>query len=235
MRLSTETTVASLFLVISISYLIFAVAAPPTFMIGDTYNYDPGGRFFPLGSAVVMLLSSVFLLVKSVGKDGKKKTDDDQLFSPVVLGNILLSVGFILVFRHLGFILSSGLFICNLIILNFREIGHQITWRKIVWWNGTVLAGLLVLYSIARGVIKICFWLARTYNIQEFREPVIQAAAVALVTGALFAGSVFFIRRANLERQGTLVALVSIGTVFAIFVLFRLVFLVQLPGGIIKW
>jgi len=235
MHLNTETTVASLFLVISISYLIFAVAAPPTFMIGDTYNYDPGGRFFPLGSAIIMSLSSVYLLIKSFGKDHQKKTDEDKLFSSVVLGNVLLSVGFILVFRHLGFILSSGFFICNLIMLNFREIGRQITWRHIIRWNGAVLAGLLVLYSIARGVIKICFWLARTYNIQEFREPVIQAAAVALVTGALFAGSAIVVRRANLEQQGTLVALVSIGTVFGIFVLFRLVFLVQLPSGIIKW
>ncbi len=205
-------------------------------MIGDSFGYDPGGRLFPVLAGAVMFICSTSVLWQVLrSAPNISKADKQPLMSPLVVSNIVAAFIFILSFRFLGYIIASGLFVCTLICLNQRQFDRTLSFWGAVRANATTLIGLLILYSIGRGIVKLCFSIARNYGQPAFREPIYQAALVLIMTLLAFLLFRSLTRRFNMLTDQRTTVLTSIGIVYGIYILFRQIFLVQLPNGLLFW
>jgi len=220
------------FFLFSIGYLAFILSLDSTVMIGDTYGYDPGGAVVPASAAVLLGLAALWQLVTQ-----HPVANEDRTKAPVglLLSNIAISAVFIAVFRYAGFLLSTGIALHLLIQLNlWTENGRQDLKNGAAGLAITILY-LTVMYAVLRGMIKMLFWLARNFDLPFFREPALQAGLGVLV----LAGLIYIVGRllARIYRTPGTVALIqtSVGTSLAIYVIFRLLFLVQLPAGLLAW
>lgn len=220
------------FFLFSISYLLFILSLGSTTMIGDNYNYDPGGSVIPITAAIILGLASICLMVTNRSQEDESKGD-----TPVVLVfcNIAISIIFIAIFRPVGFLLSTGIVLYILILLNLFAEDKEITKKSGILWLSLTVFYLVLMYTVLRGLIKTSFWLARHFEWIVFREPAVQAGLVAVVLSLL----VYLIGRGlkRVFKSSDIVALIqtSVATTLSIYVVFRLMFLVQLPTGLLTW
>lgn len=220
------------FFLFSIGYLAFILTLDSTVMIGDTYGYDPGGALVPASAAVLLGLAALWQLITRHPVE-----NGDRTKAPVglLLSNIAISAVFIAVFRYAGFLLSTGIALHLLIQLNlWTENGRQDLKNEVAGLAITIIY-LTAMYAVLRGVIKMLFWLARHFDWLFCRDPALQAGLGALV----LAGLIYLVGRllARICRTPAMVALIqtSVGMSLAIYVIFRLLFLVQLPAGLLAW
>lgn len=220
------------FFLFSISYLAFILSLGSTTMIGDNYNYDPGGSIVPVTATIILGLTALWLMITHRSQENGDKTETSV---GLILCNITISIIFISIFRPVGFILSTGIVLYILILLNLWAEKREITKKSGVAWLSFTVVYLVVMYSVLRGLIKMSFWLARHYGWTIFREPAMQAGLVALTLALL----VYLIGRMlkRVHRSSYIVAMIqtSVATTLSIYVVFRLMFLVQLPTGLLKW
>ena len=236
MQIGAERLVTLVFFLLGIGYLAFALKTEATRMIGDAFGYDPGGRLFLVLAGTVMLLCSAVLLLRQWSEPPKPAPEDNApVISTLVVGNIVVAVVFILGFRFLGYIVASALLVSTLICFNQRQLNNSPSLGGILVANIATLIGLIVIYTIGRRVVKLCFAFARNNDLPILREPIYQAGAVLFVTTGAFLCLCWVLHKISIDRQQRLAILISIGIVYGIYVLFRLVFLVQLPNGIISW
>ena len=106
-------------------------------------EFSPGAGFFPLWLGICLAVLSLILLLKNTifklsGKEGNPLPGQKQLMRILlILGSLLISI---LVFEHVGFLISMFLFVGFMLI--FLE--------KYRWYTGILLSGSMVfaVYSI---------------------------------------------------------------------------------------
>lgn len=232
-RVRLNSIMAGGFLVFAVGYLVSFIMMPTTDMIGDTRGYDPGGRVVPMAASGCMALLSLWLFVRSLRPQSARPPESIPV--GLLAANILISAAYIAFFRPAGYVVATCLTLYWLTILNLRSIEVKIGWGTALAWMGATLAYLLALYSLMRGVIRGMFWAARSYAVPAAREPALQALVAGVVLAVLFilAGKVLR-RMAPVSEMATAVQS-SIGTTLSIYIVFRLLFLVQLPSGLLTW
>ncbi|MCE8020337.1 hypothetical protein HOP51_09495 [Halomonas sp. MCCC 1A11036] len=231
----------SLFL-FALGYIAFTLSLDVERMIGDDAGYDPGSRIVPLTVALILAVTMLWEALKARhGATASAEHGGEAGVEPaprLLALHVALAVAFVVLFRPLGFILASTLLLYGLTLLNLRHVTHRIG----MLGGLAGLAGLAValayataLYSLARGTIRAGFWLAREHGATLAREPNAQAlcVALALALAMLLAGQA--LRRLIADPQRRLLIQVSVGATMAVYVVFRLLFLVQLPAGLLSW
>ena len=220
------------FLITSIAYIAFVFSLEESTMIGDNFSYDPGGRIVPLLAAIVLCVASLRLVVH---ERASVRGESDRATLHLVLANIGLSALFIVLFRPLGFVATTGLMMFWFIYLNLRMIETGASMRTALPWLAVTMIYLVFLYSVSRGVVKGLFALARTYQQDLFREPFVQAIAVLVILIPLIVVVGRGLKRLPSSRVYAIASQTTVGTTMAIYVVFRQLFLVQLPEGILSW
>lgn len=221
------------FFMFSIGYLAFIVSSDSSTMIGDIYGYDPGGQAIPLISTVILAIAALWTLVTEIKACG---TRPPLRFAPIwlIVANIAISLVFIAVFRPVGFLIVTCLAMHWLIYLNLRAAeGKTASLMAAFWWMWASLFYLIVMYAVLRGIIKTTFWLARTHGMLIMREPALQVGIVSIALLVLFLVTGKLFRKHARDLEMVNVVQTSIGTTLSIYVVFRLLFLVQLPMGIL--
>ncbi len=97
------------------------------------------------------------------------------------------------------------------------------------------LAYLVLSYSCMRLCIRSLFRLARASALPWLREPAVQALAVALVMAIIVIVVGWGFKRWQVQQAIRIAVQSSIGTTLAVYIAFRLLFLVQLPAGVMNW
>ncbi len=220
------------FLLTSVAYIAFVFSLEEATMIGDNFAYDPGGRIVPLLAAMVLCAASLRLVVH---ERASAHEESDRATRYLVLANIGLSALFIVLFRPLGFVATTGLMMFWFIYLNLRATETGASMRTALPWLAVTMVYLVFLYSVSRGVVKGLFALARTYQQDLFREPFLQAIAVLAILIPLIVMVGMGLRRLPCGRVFAIASQTTVGTTMAIYVVFRQLFLVQLPQGVLSW
>ena len=220
------------FLMSAVGYIAFVFSFDSSTMIGDVYSYDPGGRIIPLLASVILAAASLRLVISERAVASQAV---DRSVRQLVLVNIGLSILFIALFRPLGFVISTGLMMFFLIYFNIRAVETRVPTRSFFGALCLTTAYLLFLYSVSRGVVKSLFALARACQYDLFREPFIQVIAVLAVLVPVFFGVGLVLRKFSPLNAHTVIVQTSVGTTMTIYVIFRQLFLVQLPAGVLSW
>lgn len=230
MKIAFRQAVALGFLLLSLIYVAFILSLESTTMIGDDFGYDPGSRVIPLVAGAVMAMVSLHLVIQERSAPAPEAVRS-RFF--LLLANVGLSIAFIALFRPVGYLLSTGVMMFCLSYLNLREVDKRVPVSAALPWLAFTAGFLVFLYFVSRAVVKACFALARAFQDDFFREPFVQALAVIVVLVPLFAAVGFALRRLSFDRRFILLAQTSVGTTMTIYVVFRQMFLVHLPKGIL--
>lgn len=213
-------------------YTAFTLSLDTERMVGDTFGYDPGSRLVPLLACGILGFA---MLVEMVRARTSAQSDVCSDATGLVLINIAISVGFIAAFRYLGYLPATTAALFLLIAFNLRSVGTG--WTAAVFLQGLALTLVygVAIYSALRGVVHLCFTLARQMQLPHFREPALQASLATVVLVLMLVLGHRLLGRRRALGDIWMPAQISVGVTMTVFVIFRLIFLVQLPRGIVWW
>jgi len=218
-------------LVASLAYVAFILSLDPSQMTGDVYGYDPGNRALPLLAGLVMAAAALHLTVR------ERRAPAAGWLEPrgLVLANLAVSVLFVAFFRHLGYIPTTGVLMFVLIVLNLRQSGIAVAWGAAAGWFALTMAEMIGLFSLARGVVRLCYAGYHAFGWEALRDPFVQAAIETAVLVPVFAAAGLLLRRRLGPSPLLTASQTTVGTVIGIFLVFKEYFLVQLPKGLLFW
>lgn len=225
--------VSLFFFLFALGYCISFISAPVVVMIGDTRGYDPGGRVVPIAASAVLALLSLIVFVRESQASKTAPTQAETV--RLVITNIALSVVYILVFRSAGYIISTSVFLYVLIVLNLHATeGKNPLHTEIIRFAGMMIY-ILASYTGLRLAVRGMYRLARSYGMTWAREPVIQSLAAVVAVFVVWLAARWVMRRFCLSRSTCLAIQASGMVTLCIYIVFRMLFLVQLPTGITVW
>lgn len=218
-------------LVAALAYIAFVLTLDSSQMAGDNYGYDPGTRALPLLAGLVMAAASLHLAVR------ERRAAAVGWLEPrgLVLANLGVSVLFVVLFRHLGYIPTTGALMFVLVVLNVRQSGVGLAWGAVAGWFAFTLAELVGLFSLARGIVRSCYLAYHALGWEALRDPFVQAVIETAVLVPLFAAIGLLLRRRLGPSPLLTASQTTVGTVIGIFLVFKEYFLVQLPKGLLFW
>ncbi|WFE75797.1 tripartite tricarboxylate transporter TctB family protein [Roseinatronobacter sp. S2] len=209
-------------------WLGYAWSLPSEGMIGDRFGYDPGSRFLPVAAGIVLAAALLGDLLR------RWPLMPAPVQTGPVLAHVVALIVYLIAFRPLGFVLSTAFVLFGLIALNQRHMGQPFRLWPFVCAMAAVAVGSVAMFTAVRWVIRSCFALARTHDLPILREPAVQAG-LATVAVVMAMGMMIWVCRRWRHLQYVAAVQVAIGTTFAIYLLFRQLFLIQLPPGILNW
>ncbi|UCF99724.1 MAG: tripartite tricarboxylate transporter TctB family protein [Spirochaetaceae bacterium] len=237
MKFGTRRVIPLVFLVVSLLYLAFSFSLEQYRMIGDERGWDPGSRALPIAMGFLMLGLSIYLILNETAKEQAEGSVPAGARNLILL-TLIMSVLYILVFRTLGFILSTAVLLFTLIYFNYQEnVRLRLLPRFAVGLAASAAFGLLI-YTAGRFITRGLFFLGRARGYELFTSKVFSAFVVLLAVSALFAGLLVSFRRTvnRSEFRSMLVAgLVSAGVTEGLYLVFKQIFLVNLARGIVFW
>jgi hypothetical protein len=237
MRLGTRRLVPLAFLLVSLLYLAFSFSLEERRMIGDEKQWDPGSRSLPMAMGFLMLGLSLYLVVKETLPAREERPVPAGARRLVVL-TIAASLAYILVFRRLGFILATALLLFTLVYFNRRQDVrlNQLPGYAAGAAAGTALA--LLIYSAGRLLTRGLFAWGRAHGSALLAGNIFAAFLTALLMAALF-GALAALARRVLRTPGARetfgAVLLAAGVTEGLYLVFKQIFLVSLPGGIVFW
>lgn len=233
MKIKLETFMAGGFFLFSLAYLAFVLSSTASVMIGDVRGYDPGSRAVPLLAAGTIGLLSLSLLIR------QRRIEPDEgvaiSHGGLILANIAVAACYIALFRPAGYCAATCLAMYWLIVLNLRTIGVRASWPRVFAWMIAAMTYLAACYTLVRVIIRFSFRFARSAELPLFREPAVHAVIAAAALGILFVLVGKVLRRLDSGHEFPMTLQTAVGTTMAIYVMFRLLFLVQLPAGLLNW
>ena len=240
MRRGIRTSLAVIFIVVSLLYLGFVFTIEQQQMIGDQAGWDPGSRAVPLGLGLLMLVLSVYIFFKEQRSqsDGEVSSFPNGETRGLIAASVVAAVLYVLLFRFVGFILLTAVLVYSLSFFNRRAAVR----RNELGLYGTgliITAGFtLAVYSVVRLVSRWLFLYGRQLQIELLKDNLFRAAIGLLFAAGMFAGALFSTRGLVKSKQGRdcrSAAAVAAGTTILVYLVFKQVFTVDLAGGIIYW
>jgi len=206
-------------------------------MIGDERGWDPGSRALPIAMGFLMLGLSTHLIFKETAKEQAERSVPTGARHLIVL-TILLSIFYILVFRALGFILSTAMLLFTLIYFNYHGDIRLELFPGFAAGLVSSTVFVLLVYTAGRFITRSLFYLGRARSYELFTSKVFSAFVVLLFGAVLFAVLLVSLRKTvNKPRvRSVLVAgLTAAGVTEGLYLVFKQIFLVSLARGILFW
>lgn len=216
------------FLILSVLYFIFLVNMGATRMIADDLGGDPGNTFLPMFVAVVMMVSSVYLLFKEKGTEPVLKEGWEFYLT---LG---LSVVYIVLIRPVGFLLMTQFLIFTLTYIYVRGMSFS----RLPSYLRDCLTGLslvFLLYAGNRFTTRALIIYGRQLDIPLLSSTM----SLVVVNLVLFALLTFLFHRGlravyRTSGQSSIQQIIlSASTSMILYVVFRQMFNVSLVPGLL--
>jgi len=226
------------FILASLLYLLLSFSLEQKRMIGDELGWDPGPRALPLGTGLLMLGLSLYLLFKEWKAAPAAKVGDPAILRLIVL-TLIVTVLYIVAFKPVGFILATALFLFTLGYFNYKQDVRLAMTADFIKGLAGCAAFTLFVYSAGKWVTRFFFTLGRQTRQQLFTGRVF-AAGVSLAVCVLFLFlAVFLLKRLRGGRaslsKSAVSALTATGTTEILYICFKQLFLVSLASGLIFW
>jgi len=220
-----------LLLLLGVGWLAHVLSISSEGMIGDRFGYDPGTRFLPFAAGLVFVLALMVELWRQravIFKAAFPKPNRD------VVSHIAALAAYAVFLHTAGFVLATSLFLMALIAINQRHGAGGFAIGQMMIWSGGVAVSTVALYSVLRGAVRLEYWAARAYGLPLLREPAVQTAVSSVLLALILAAAGWGLKRAE-PRRLALAAQTSVGVTFALYVIFRQLFFVRLPAGLLFW
>jgi putative tricarboxylic transport membrane protein len=237
MKFGTRRIIPLVFLIVSLLYLAFCFSLEQYRMIGDEKGWDPGSRALPIAMGFLMLGLSTYLIFKETTKEQAERSVPAGARNLIFL-TILLSVLYILVFRSLGFILSTAILLFTLIYFNYHGNIRLELFPGFAAGLVSSTVFVLLVYTAGRFITRTLFYLGRARGYELFTSKVFSAFAVFVVVVLIFAVLLVCLRKtvnAPKVRSVLVAGLTAAGVTEGLYLVFKQIFLVSLARGILFW
>lgn len=220
--------------VLSAMYFFYVLQGQDTALEADTVGGDPGGKILPLTMAVFLFLGFLYITLKERPDGEKMHPVTKKLF----LWTLLLSVGYVLLIRPVGFVILSAVLLYALEYL-YTTIDETRNVKSALLGGTGVVALTVVLYFLMRTLTRTLMGLQRTGSLpQLFGSTAFQAVISMLVValaGVLLKKTLYKKLVACGQHRIASAGLVTVVTVLLMFVIFKQFFNVNLAPGILNF
>lgn len=214
-------------------YLVYVAASQDTAMNADAVGGDPGGKFLPFIMGSFLFAGFLWETIKERAEESTLEPESRRLF----FLTLALSILYIASMRLLGFMIASTLLL-YILIYEYTTIGEpRDRTQAAVGGAGTVLA-TTVLYFLFRFATRQLLYLGRSGALPLFKSAAtVAVVALVIVTGVtvLLSQTVHKMLCAKGLKRISTSAIVTLGTVSILYVVFRQFFFVALPQGLLVY
>ena len=229
------------FVGLSILYFIYVVSMGNTQIIGGETIGDPGGMKLPLFLSIFMFGASIYLFITDTAKEAQKKMGKAEL--GLFILTLVSLVAYILLIRALGFILCTSALLFCLCFANSQGGLRREDIKSGSLWLLVTLIFQVGFYSLGRYITRSLFMASRSGTVPAWMGNTgFTAFVTAFVLAGIFAALIFILRKPmSVAKAGAAVhnawvsAMVAVISTQTLFLVFRQLFLVRLPQGLIFW
>ena len=218
--------------VLSALYFVYVIMSEDTILAADAIGGDPGGKILPAFMALFMFLGFLYLTLKEKPDGEPMDPGTKKLF----FITLVMSVLYVLLIRHIGFIILSTLLLYGLDYI-YTTVDEKRNAKEVLGGGAITIAITTVIFIIMRTITKTLMSLGRDgalpsiFTVATF-EAAISAVFVILV--AVFVNKTLFktMKVKGLNRASS-AGILTLTTVLLLYIVFKQFFSVNLAPGIL--
>ena len=218
--------------VLSALYFVYVIMSEDTILAADAIGGDPGGKILPAFMALFMFLGFLYLTLKEKPDGEPMDPGTKKLF----FITLVMSVLYVLLIRHIGFIILSTILLYGLEYI-YTTVDEKRNVKELLGGGAITIAITTVVFIIMRTITKTLMSLGRDgalpsiFTVATF-EAAISAVFVILV--AVFVNKTLFktMKVKGLNRASS-AGILTLTTVLLLYIVFKQFFSVNLAPGIL--
>ena len=218
--------------VLSAIYFVYVIMSEDTILAADAIGGDPGGKILPAFMALFMFLGFLYLTLKEKPDGEPMDPGTKKLF----FITLVMSVLYVLLIRHIGFIILSTILLYGLEYI-YTTVDEKRNTKELLGGGAITIAITTVVFIIMRTITKTLMSLGRDgaltsiFTVATF-EAAISAVFVILV--AVFVNKTLFktMKVKGLNRASS-AGILTLTTVLLLYIVFKQFFSVNLAPGIL--
>ncbi len=218
--------------VLSALYFVYVIMSEDTILAADAIGGDPGGKILPAFMALFMFLGFLYLTLKEKPDGEPMDPGTKKLF----FITLVMSVLYVLLIRHIGFIILSTILLYGLEYI-YTTVDEKRNAKEVLGGGAITIAITTVIFIIMRTITKTLMSLGRDgaltsiFTVATF-EAAISAVFVILV--AVFVNKTLFktMKVKGLNRASS-AGILTLTTVLLLYIVFKQFFSVNLALGIL--
>lgn len=218
--------------VLSALYFVYVIMSEDTILAADAIGGDPGGKILPAFMALFMFLGFLYLTLKEKPDGEPMDPGTKKLF----FITLVMSVLYVLLIRHIGFIILSTILLYGLEYI-YTTVDEKRNAKEVLGGGAITIAITMVIFIIMRTITKTLMSLGRDgalpsiFTVATF-EAAISAVFVILV--AVFVNKTLFktMKVKGLNRASS-AGILTLTTVLLLYIVFKQFFSVNLAPGIL--
>lgn len=218
--------------VLSALYFVYVIMSEDTILAADAIGGDPGGKILPAFMALFMFLGFLYLTLKEKPDGEPMDPGTKKLF----FITLVMSVLYVLLIRHIGFIILSTILLYGLEYI-YTTVDEKRNAKEVLGGGAITIAITTVVFIIMRTITKTLMSLGRDgalpsiFTVATF-EAAISAVFVILV--AVFVNKTLFktMKVKGLNRASS-AGILTLTTVLLLYIVFKQFFSVNLAPGIL--
>ena len=208
--------------VLSALYFVYVIMSEDTILAADAIGGDPGGKILPAFMALFMFLGFLYLTLKEKPDGEPMDPGTKKLF----FITLVMSVLYVLLIRHIGFIILSTILLYGLEYI-YTTVDEKRNAKEVT----------TVVFIIMRTITKTLMSLGRDGALPSiFTVATFEAAisAVFVILAAVFVNKTLFktMKVKGLNRASS-AGILTLTTVLLLYIVFKQFFSVNLAPGIL--
>ena len=218
--------------VLSALYFVYVIMSEDTILAADAIGGDPGGKILPAFMALFMFLGFLYLTLKEKPDGEPMDPGTKKLF----FITLVMSVLYVLLIRHIGFIILSTILLYGLEYI-YTTVDEKRNAKEVLGGGAITIAITTVVFIIMRTITKTLMSLGRDGALPSiFTVATFEAAisAVFVILAAVFVNKTLFktMKVKGLNRASSAGNL-TLTTVLLLYIVFKQFFSVNLAPGIL--
>ena len=218
--------------VLSALYFVYVIMSEDTILAADAIGGDPGGKILPAFMALFMFLGFLYLTLKEKPDGEPMDPGTIKLF----FITLVMSVLYVLLIRHIGFIILSTILLYGLEYI-YTTVDEKRNAKEVLGGGAITIAITTVVFIIMRTITKTLMSLGRDGALPSiFTVATFEAAisAVFVILAAVFVNKTLFktMKVKGLNRASS-AGILTLTTVLLLYIVFKQFFSVNLAPGIL--
>ena len=218
--------------VLSALYFVYVIMSEDTILAADAIGGDPGGKILPAFMALFMFLGFLYLTLKEKPDGEPMDPGTKKLF----FITLVMSVLYVLLIRHIGFIILSTILLYGLEYI-YTTVDEKRNAKEVLGGGAITIAITTVIFIIMRTITKTLMSLGRDGALTSiFTVATFEAAisAVFVILAAVFVNKTLFktMKVKGLNRASS-AGILTLTTVLLLYIVFKQFFSVNLAPGIL--
>lgn len=218
--------------VLSALYFVYVIMSEDTILAADAIGGDPGGKILPAFMALFMFLGFLYLTLKEKPDGEPMDPGTKKLF----FITLVMSVLYVLLIRHIGFIILSTILLYGLEYI-YATVGEKRNTKELLGGGAITIVITTVLFIIMRTITKTLMSLGRDGALPSiFTVATFEAAisAVFVILAAVLVNKTLCksMKAKGLNRASS-AGILTLTTVLLLYIVFKQFFSVNLAPGIL--